>query len=337
MEQIYFFPFEQYWWFYLGFILFVVGMLVLDLGVFHRKAHVVGIRESALWSVVWVGLALIFNYLLYQYALWEFPQRDHLITIPGFDSVEAARKVSLEFLTGFIVEKSLAVDNIFIFVIVFSYFAIPPQYQHRILFYGIIGALFFRTIFIAMGSVLMQYQAIIILFGIFLILTGLKMFFTNNQKIDPEKNFAVRFLKKVVRITPQMEGEKFFIRKNGLLFATPLFVCLVFIEITDIIFAVDSVPAIFALTKEPFIVFTSNIFAMLGLRSLYFMLAGIIDKFYLLKYGLALVLIFVGLKMAWLNDWFGGKFPIHWSLMIIGSVIGVSVITSLLIPKKETH
>lgn len=335
MEQL-LFPFAEYWWFYGGFTLFVLGMLALDLGVFHRKCHVVTFKESALWSLVWISLALVFNYLFYQYALWELPQKAHLLSIPGFDAVEAARKVGLEFLTGFVVEKSLAIDNIFIIAVIFSYFAIPPQYQHRVLFYGIIGALFFRTVFIALGSVLMEYHAVIILFGIFLLLTGIKMMFAGEEKIDPEKNIAIRLLKKVVPVTPNLDGQNFFTRINGVLYATPLFVCLVFVELTDIIFAVDSVPAIFALTKEPLIVFTSNVFAMLGLRSLYFMLAGAKDKFHLLKYGLALVLVFVGLKMVWLNEAFGGKFPISWSLSIIGSLISVSILTSLLFKKKTS-
>lgn len=335
MENIILFPFSQYWWFYIGFSLFVLCMLALDLGVFHRKAHSVSFKEAATWSIIWVSLAFLFNYLFYLYALWDLPQDTRLASIPGLDFNEIAKKVSLEFLTGYIVEKSLAIDNIFIFVVVFSYFAIPAEYQHRILFYGILGALIFRTIFIALGSVLMTYKAVVIFFGVFLIFTGIKMMFAGDEKIEPEKNPIIRLLKKIMRVTPKIEGQKFFIRKEGLVYATPLFVCLVFVEITDVIFAIDSVPAIFALTKEPLIVFTSNIFAILGLRSMYFMLAGVIDRFHLLKYGLALVLVFVGLKMTWLNEAMGGKFPISWSLGIIGSIIITSVITSLLFPKKK--
>ncbi|MBL7684726.1 MAG: TerC family protein [Deltaproteobacteria bacterium] len=335
MEQFLLFPFQEYWWFYLGFTLFVFMMLALDLGVFHRKAHEVSFKEAATWSVVWVTLALVFNYLFYRYALWDFSQEASQFAALGINPAEAAKKVGLEFLTGYVVEKSLAVDNIFIFVVVFSYFAIPSQYQHRILFYGILGALFFRVIFIALGSILMQYQAIVIIFGAFLIFTGIKMMFAGDEKIEPEKNPVIRLMKRFLRITPKIEGQKFFVRKEGLLYATPLLVCLVFLELTDIIFAVDSVPAIFALTKEPLIVYTSNVFAILGLRSMYFMLAGVIDKFHLLKYGLALVLVFVGLKMVWLNEAFGGKFPISWSLGIIGSIITTSIVASLLIKKKD--
>jgi tellurite resistance protein TerC len=328
------FPFAEYWWFYAGFTLFVLALLLLDLGVFHRQAHEVGFKEAATWSVIWVGLALIFNYFFYLYANWKFPLDTRLI---GLDHSELARQVGLQFLTGFIVEKSLAVDNIFIFVVVFAFFAVPAKYQHRVLFYGIIGALIFRAIFIALGSVLMQYEWVVILFGVFLILTGIKMFFAPKKAIDPSKNIVIRTLKKFLPITLNMEGDKFFIRKDGVLFATPLFLTLVFVEITDIIFAVDSVPAIFALTKEPLIVFTSNIFAILGLRALYFLLAGVYHKFHLLKYGLGIVLIFVGLKMTWLNSLFGGKFPVTWSLGIICSIILSSVIFSLIYPSKENE
>lgn len=333
------FPFAEYWWFYAAFTLFVLFLLALDLGVFHRQAHEVSFREAATWSVVWVALALLFNFLLYQYALWKFPQDARLVAIPGFDPSGAAWRVSLEFLTGYIVEKSLSVDNVFIFVVIFSYFAIPAKYQHRVLFYGIIGALIFRALFIAAGSVLMQYHWVIIVFGGFLILTGIKMMFAPEKPIDPNKNLLIRLFRRFVPVTPELHGQRFFIRQpitpSGKLrtFATPLFIALLFIELTDVIFAVDSVPAIFALTKEPMLVFTSNVFAILGLRAMYFMLAGAVDKFHMLKYGLAVVLVFVGLKMVWLNDLFGGKFPISWSLGIITATIGASIILSLLFPK----
>jgi tellurite resistance protein TerC len=329
-----FFPMSHYWWLYLAFTGFVLLMLALDLGVFHRKAHVVSFREAAAWSSVWVALSLTFNYAIYQYALWKFPLDPRLSATPGFDSAAAARQVGLEFLAGYLVEKSLSVDNIFVFVLVFSYFAIPAQYQHRVLFFGIIGALVFRAIFIAIGSVLMQYHWVVILFGVFLVLTGLKMLFAPEKGLEPDRNPLVRLFRKFVPVTGELHGQKFFVRLKGVLYATPLLIALLFVEVTDIIFAVDSVPAIFALTREPLIVFTSNVFAILGLRALYFMLADAIGKFHLLKYGLALVLIFVGLKMAWLNGMFGGKFPIGWSLGIIGGLIAVSVMLSWLIPKR---
>lgn len=325
---------SDYWWLYLAFTGFVLLMLALDLGVFHRKAHVVSVREAAAWSVVWVTLSLVFNYALYQYALWKFPLDPRLAAAPGFDPAATARQVGLEFLAGYLVEKSLSVDNIFVFVLVFSYFAIPARYQHRVLFFGIIGALVFRAIFIAIGSVLMDYHWVVILFGVFLVLTGLKMLFAPEKGLEPDRNPLIRLFRKVVPVTSELHGQKFFARLRGVIYATPLFVALLFVEVTDIIFAVDSVPAIFALTSEPLIVFTSNIFAILGLRALYFMLAGALDKFHLLKYGLAFVLIFVGLKMAWLNGLFGGKFPIGWSLGIIGGLIVISVVSSLLFPAR---
>jgi tellurite resistance protein TerC len=328
------FPFAEYWWFYLGFTAFVLILLAIDLGVFHRKAHEVSFKEAGIWSVIWISLAFVFNFLLYQYSLWKFPQVERLMSLPDFNPDLAAWTVSLEFLTGYIVEKSLSVDNIFIFVMVFAYFAIPTKYQHRVLFFGIIGALIFRAIFIAMGSALMQFHWVIYLFGGFLIITGLKMMFMPEKEINPEKNLLVRLFKRFMPVTHNLEGQNFFVKKNNIWFATPLFIALLFLELTDIIFAVDSVPAIFAITKEPLIVFTSNIFAILGLRSLYFMLAGAIDKFHLLKYGLSVILIFVGLKMVWLNDLYGGKFPISYSLGIILGVLATSIIASLLIPKK---
>ena len=331
------FPFIDYWWFYLGFTGFILFLLALDLGVFHRQAHEVSFREATTWSVVWISLALLFNFLLYQYALWKFPLDPRLMSIPGFDPSGAAWRVSLEFLTGYIVEKSLSVDNIFVFVLVFGYFAIPAKYQHRVLFYGIVGALTFRAIFIALGSALMQYQWVVIVFGGFLIVTGIKMMFAPEKGLEPDKNLLIRLFRRFVPVTNELHGKHFFVRTQGRLYATPLFVALLFLEATDVIFAVDSVPAIFALTNEPLIVFTSNIFAILGLRALYFMLAGAIDKFHMLKYGLAVVLIFVGLKMVWLNDLFGGKFPISLSLGIITAIIASSVVLSLLFPKVRVE
>ena len=331
------FPVAEYWWFYGVFTLFVLGMLALDLGIFHRKVHTVSFKEAGVWTGVWVGLALLFNLALYQYALWKFPQDPRLMAIPGFDPNVAAWNVALEFLTGYVVEESLSVDNIFVFILVFSYFAIPPKYQHRVLFYGILGALVFRGTFIAAGSWLMQFHWVIYVFGAFLIITGVKMMFGGEEKIEPEKNPVIRLIKRLMPVTHEMHGKHFFVKEAGKWAATPLFIALLFLEMTDIIFAVDSVPAIFAITNEPLIVFTSNIFAILGLRSLYFMLSGAAEKFHLLKYGLAVVLMFVGLKMVWLNDAFGGKFPISWSLGIIVGTLAVSVAASLLFPAKHRH
>jgi tellurite resistance protein TerC len=329
------FPFYDYWWFYLGFIAFVLVVLALDLGVFHKTAHEVSFKEASIWTTAWISLALVFNYLFYLYAQHRFATHERYTSIPGFDPDAQAKTSALEFLTGFVVEKSLAIDNIFVFAVVFAYFGIPKMYQHRVLFWGILGALVFRAIFIAMGSLLMQYHWVVIFFGALLILTGIKMFFAGTKPQNLENNFIIRQLKKVFRVHPHIEGQSFFIKKNGLTYVTPLFLALIFLELSDIIFAVDSVPAIFALTKEPLIVFTSNIFAILGLRSMYFMLAGVMDKFAFIKYGLASVLVFVGLKMVWLNEAFGGKFPINWSLIIIAVLIGGSILVSIAIDKRN--
>jgi tellurite resistance protein TerC len=311
-----FFPLAEYWWLYASFTAGVLALLALDLGVFHRRAHAVSFREATIWSVVWVGLAMAVNYVFFAYA------------VSRFGEVEGQR-LGLEFLTGYIVEKSLAIDNIFVFVMVFQYFAVPTKYQHRVLFYGIIGALIFRALFIALGSVLMQYAFVVALFGIFLIATGIKMMVVPDKGLRPDKNPVMRLFRRFVPITPDTDGQKLVTRRDGKWLATPLLVALVFVELSDIIFAVDSVPAIFAITGEPLIVFMSNVMAILGLRAMYFLLAGAVDRFELLKYGLALVLIFVGVKMVWLNEAFGGKFPIDWSLGIIGGILGTSILVSL--------
>lgn len=329
------FPFSDYWWFYLSFMGFVCFVLALDLGVFHKNAHEVSFKEASVWTGIWIGLALIFNYLFYLYAQNKFATEERFLAIPGFNPDSQAKASAFEFLTGFVVEKSLAIDNIFVFAVVFAYFGIPKIYQHRVLFWGILGALVFRALFIAMGSVLMRYHYIVIFFGILLILTGIKMFFAGTKPQNLENNFIVKQLKKVFKVHPNIEGQNFFVVKNGVRYATPLFLALVFLELSDVIFAIDSVPAIFALTKEPLIVFTSNIFAILGLRSMYFMLAGVMDRFAFIKYGLASVLIFVGLKMVWLNDLFGGKFPISWSLGIIAALITGSILISLILDGKR--
>lgn len=293
----------QFWVF---FNLFVLVMLALDLGVFNRKAHVVSVKEAVSWTAVWVFLALVFNVIIYY---WLGQQK------------------ALEFFTGYLVEKALSVDNIFVFIMVFSYFAIPSQYQHKVLFWGIIGALIMRVIFIFAGVAMIEkFHFTIYIFGALLIYTGYKMFGHNNVKIDPDKNPVVRFFRKFMPVTAELHEDRFFIKKDGKNFATPLFLVLILIETTDLIFAVDSIPAILAITQDQFIVYTSNVFAILGLRSLYFALAGIIHKFWLLSYGLAVVLIFVGIKML-LVDFY--KIPIEWSLLFIGITIASAVILSL--------
>jgi tellurite resistance protein TerC len=331
------FPFADYWWFYAAFTGFVLVLLAVDLGVFHRDDREIRIREAAIWCAVWVSLAIAFDFSLYQYALWKFPKDPRLIGLPGFDPRRAAWDVALEFLTGYVVEYSLSIDNIFIFVLILSYFAIPSKSQHRVLFYGIIGALLFRALFIAVGSVLMRFHWIVLLFGAFLILTGLKMMLAPEKGLDLKGNPLIRIFRRFVPVAQERRGQRFFVRQRGVLHATPLFIALLFVEVTDIIFAVDSVPAVYALTGEPLIVFTSNVFAILGLRAMYFMLAGAVHRFHMLKYGLAVALIFVGLKMVWLNPWYGGKFPIGLSLGIISTVIALSIILSWLIPKQPRH
>jgi tellurite resistance protein TerC len=332
MTETILFPFADYWGLYLAFTAGVVLLLLLDLGVFHREAHVVSAKEAGAWSAVWISLALAFNVGLYFYASWAFAGDPRLQALPGFDPDAAAWRVALEFLTGFVIEKSLAVDNIFVFVVVFTYFGIPARYQHRVLFFGILGALVFRAGFIALGAALLQYHWLVIAAGVFLVVTGVKILFTPDAGPDPAANPLLRLVRRLVPVTPGLDGQRFFVRREGVLHATPLFLALAFIEFSDIVFAIDSVPAIFAITAEPFLVFTSNVFAILGLRSLYFLLAGVIDRFHYLKYGLGLILIFVGSKMAWLNEAFGGKFPTTWSLGIIGGILGAAALASLLMP-----
>ena len=299
-------------WLWVGFNVFILAMLALDLGVFHRKAHVVSFKESIAWTIVWVALALLFN-----------------LGIGHFMGGEKG----LEFFTGYVIEKSLSVDNVFVFVLLFSYFAVPPTYQHKVLFWGILGALIMRAVMIFVGAALIaKFAWIIYVFGAFLILTGIKMIVKRETKIHPERNPLVRWFKKLMPVTNGYRGDKFFVRENGIRMATPLFVVLLLVEFSDLIFAVDSIPAIFAVTKDPFIVYTSNVFAILGLRSLYFALAGVMDKFHYLKIGLGLVLSFVGVKMLLGHTvW---KIDTHVSLGVIFVVLAGSIILSLLRPKK---
>ena len=331
------FPFAEYWPFYGGFLLLVFVLLAVDLGVFHKQAHAVSIKEAGAWSAVWVSVALAFCYGLYRYCLHEFPTDPRLMAVPGFDALASARQVALEFLAGYVVEYSLSIDNIFVFVVVLNYFAVPLHLQHRVLFFGILGALIFRGVFIALGAVLMQFEWVVWIFGAFLVFTGARLMFGPEEgPVEPHERAVIRLFRRYVPVTGELRGSSFFVREDGRLHATPLFITLLFLEMTDVLFAVDSVPAIFGLTREPFVVFTSNIFAILGLRNLYFLLRGAMDLFHLLRYGLGIVLVFVGLKMVWLNRAFGGHFPISWSLGIILGVVAGAVALSLLFPKKES-
>lgn len=335
LNEVRLFPLGEYWWFYALFTLFVLLLLAVDLGLFHRRAHSVSLKEAAAWSVVWVSLALAFNFAFHRFMLDRFPQDPRLLALPGFDAVRAAKQTALEFLAGYVVEYSLSVDNIFVFVVVLNYFAVPAKYQHRVLFFGIVGALVFRGVFIALGALLLRFEWVVWLFGAFLVVTGIRMMSAPEKEVLPEENAVIRLFRRHVPVTAELREQSFFVRREGALHATPLFIALLFLELTDILFAVDSVPAIFALTKEPLVVFTSNIFAILGLRNLYFMLSGAMDLFHMLKYGLGIVLVFVGLKMVWLNRLYGGHFPIGLSLGIIVGVIAVSIVLSLMFPKAQ--
>jgi tellurite resistance protein TerC len=293
-------------WPWIGFNLFVLALLALDLGVFHRKAHAVSLKEATAWSAAWITLALLFNA-----GLWWL----------------RGPEPALQFFTGYLLEKSLSVDNIFVFALLFSYFAVPPKSQHRVLFWGILGALLLRATFILAGAALLErFHWILYVFGAFLILTGLKMALFRNAEMDPGRNPVLKLVRRLVPVTPEYEGERFFVRRAGRLWATPLFLVLVLIETTDLVFAVDSIPAIFAVTSDPFLVYTSNVFAILGLRSLYFLLAGVMHKFVYLKLGLAGVLVFVGVKMT-LADVF--KIPSPVSLAVIAALLGAAVAASL--------
>ena len=299
------------------FFALLLGMLVLDLGVFNRKAHRVGLREAIFWSIVWTLVALAFNAWVY----YRF-----------------GRQFGLEFLTGYIIERSLSFDNIFVFIVIFNYFAVPAEFQHRVLFWGILGALISRGIFIAMGTALItRFEWLILVFGAFLVYTGVKIFKEKEAEVHPERNPVVRLFQRFVPLSGRYHGKRFFVRENGRPKATPLMLVLVVVEATDVVFAVDSIPAVFGVTTNPFIVFTSNIFAILGLRALYFLLAGLMHKFHYLSYGLGLVLVFVGGKMMaerWIH------IPTEISLGIVLGVLTVAIVASLLrpvVPEEVVH
>jgi tellurite resistance protein TerC len=307
-------------WHWIGFIACVVIFLALDLGLFHRKAHTVGFKEAMIWTTVWFVLALIFAGALR-------PMR--------------GPKESLEFLTGYLIELSLSMDNVFVIALIFTYFRVPSQHQHRVLFWGILGALIMRGLLIGVGITLIEHlQWILYLFGAFIVYTGVKMFFVETE-VDPEKNKIIRLARKFFPVAPHFDGQKFRTEWNGRMALTPLALVLLMVETTDLLFAFDSIPAIFAVTRNPFIVFTSNVFAILGLRSLYFVLAGAVEYFRYLKYGLALVLVFIGVKM--LIDphdnpdpkWFQADIPIIASLTVVAGIILTSILASLIAIWRE--
>ncbi len=314
-------------WVWGGFLGFVLLMLGLDLGVFHRKAHRVETKEALTWCAIWVSLAMAFAASVFFF--WDRIQ-------PGSNYTNS--EAGLAFLAGYVVEYALSIDNIFVFLVVFAYFKVPDEYQHRVLFWGIIGALVFRALFIVAGAALLEHFAwMMVLFGLFLILTGVKLAVVKDKKFEPERNPIVRLFRKIMPVTNDYVGQSFFTRIDKRLWATPLFIVLLVVEMTDIVFAVDSIPAIFAITTNPFIVFTSNVFAILGLRSLFFALSGLMGMFRYLSYGLAAILVFVGLKMiygyvekALVSEW--PKFPIALSLGVIVLILASSVVISILRP-----
>jgi len=294
-------------WLWVGFNAFILAMLALDLGVFHRRSHEVSVKEATIWSAVWVTLAMVFNAGVFYFR---------------------GAEQGIQFFTGYLIEKSLSVDNIFVFALIFGFFAVPKAYQHRVLFWGILGALVMRAIFIAAGAALLtRFHFIIYVFGAFLLFTGIKMAIYRNQEMHPEHNPVLKLVRRLVPVTNDYQEDRFWVRHNGKLLATPLFLVLVLVETTDLIFAVDSIPAIFAVTKDPFLVYTSNVFAILGLRSLYFLLAGVMDKFVYLKLGLSAVLVFVGAKMLLTEIY---KIPAMASLLVVLSILGAAVVASLL-------
>ncbi|HQB86017.1 MAG TPA: TerC family protein [Bacteroidales bacterium] len=301
--------------FWVIFCIIIVVMLALDLGVFNKKSHEIKLKEALSWVAVWVSLAMIFNLII----LFQF-----------------GKTKALEFLTAYVIEYSLSIDNIFVFIMVFSFFSVRKEYQHKVLFWGILGAVIMRAIFIFAGVALInKFHWIVIVFGVFLVFTGLKMLLQKEEaKVEPEKNGLVRLLKKFLPVSDHFHGSSFFVKKEGKTYATPLFVVLLIIESTDLIFAVDSIPAVLAISKDTFIVFTSNIFAILGLRSLYFAISGIMGLFRFLKIGLALVLTFVGLKM--LAAFFDFEIPVTISLSVIVSILLLSILASLIIKKGDS-
>jgi TerC family integral membrane protein len=300
--------------FWIVFNLFVLAMLALDLGVLNRRAHVVKFREAIGWTIMWITLAALFAIGVY---FWR------------------GRAIALEFTTGYVVELALSVDNLFVFILIFRYFSVPRHHQHKVLFWGIIGALIMRGLFIAAGITLIHYfHWIIYVFGAFLVYVGIKLAFQKEEEsVHPEQNPAVRVLRKFMPVTKRYAGGNFFTRSGGL-FATPLFVVLVVVETTDIIFAVDSIPAILAITRDAFIVYTSNVFAIMGLRAMYFALAGMMEMFYYLHYGLSLVLIFIGAKMLLSNYY---PIPTEWALAVVAGLLAISVGASLLVPAKKAE
>lgn len=309
------------WWMWLAFVIFVIVLVAVDIVALKAKGdHKVSAREALIWSGIWVSLALAFNAVLWWY-------------LDGTAGREVANERALEFLTGYLIEKSLAIDNIFVFLMIFSYFSVPPEFQRRVLLYGVLGAIAMRAAMILLGAVLVtKFHWILYIFGIFLVATGIKMLVFAEQEPDLARNPVLRWMRKHLRVTDQYHGERFAVMENGVRFFTPLFLVLILIEVSDLIFAVDSIPAIFAVTTDPFIVFTSNIFAILGLRAMYFLLADVAGRFHLLKYGLAMVLVFIGAKMLVVDLY---KIPTGIALGMVAVIIASSIVASFMVKPRD--
>ena len=324
------FPFSEFWALYVLFSLGIAAILFTSLKAFHKGPEDITIRKASISALNWFGLALLFNVVLYAITYVHLTGNPELASQLGGTPADLARQTALEFLSGYLVEKSLAVDNLFVFIVIFQFFSIPRENQHRVLFYGLFGALVLRAIFIAMGSVVMDITWVVILFGLFLIYQGLSVLRGKEPEIHPENNKLLRLLRRILPVSSSLDGQRFFTRVDGRMCATPLFLALIFVEITDIMFAFDSVPAIFGLTKEPLVVFTSNIFAVIDLRALYFLLLAFIGRFHYLGVGLSFVLIFIGVKMAFLDEVLEWHVPTEISLLIVLGLITGSILLSLL-------
>ncbi len=302
---------------------------------FSGQPHQVSIREASVSALSWFGLALLFNVGLYCFTWWHLSHDPGTAQALGSTPDALARQTALEFLAGYLLEKSLAVDNLFVFIVIFRFFSVAPEYQHRVLFYGLFGAIALRAVFIAMGAVVMEIPWVVIMFGIFLIYQGISVLRGKEPEIHPEKNRVLKLLNRYLPVSKSMDGQRFFSKVDGKWMVTPLFITLIFVELTDIVFAFDSVPAIFGLTREPMVVFTSNIFAVIDLRALYFLLAAFISRFHYLSYGLSFVLVFIGVKMAFLDELLHVKMPTEVSLLVVLGLIVGSIILSLIKPPKN--
>jgi tellurite resistance protein TerC len=336
-QSVHIFPFSTFWPVYLLFALGIALVLWGSLRTFSGKPHRVSIREASVSALSWFGLALLFNVGLYFFTWWHLSHDPATVQALGSTPDALARQTALEFLAGYLLEKSLAVDNLFVFIVIFRFFSVAPEYQHRVLFYGLFGAIALRAVFIAMGAVVMDIPWVVIMFGIFLIYQGISVLRGKEPEIHPEKNRVLKILNRYLPVSKSMDGQRFFSKVDGKWMVTPLFITLIFVELTDIVFAFDSVPAIFGLTREPMVVFTSNIFAVIDLRALYFLLAAFISRFHYLSYGLSFVLVFIGAKMAFLDELLHIKMPTEVSLLVVLGLIVGSIILSLIKPPKNNQ